>query len=731
MKRLNLLLFALLAFAATTNAAPLADRLPGNAAIYIEWAGHDASSAVDNKTPFGRILERPAVKRFISELTRIVALNIRKEAAADGEAETLEHAMTLLDTLWRRRVAIDVLGVTMSESGPAPEAVIAIDFSGDTKSAETFIVAIEQILAKVGLPPAKSEDIDGKSFKTIVIPFVSTVRFGLADDVFLVMFGTEMPAKVFAALDGKGDVASQDERYIAAMNKIGTRGRDTIMITHLDTATILKQARDIWKMMSQQDTFPPPIQNALAASSLDRLNSITATVQVDGDRFRQSMFIALPTKNGRPKWMHQKPVTDKQLQMVPADVTFAKVANFQLTDLFDGIVHVVSAIGADQEGQFKNGIAHIEGQLGLRICDDILAKFDGGWIVYISPNAGGLFITGLTMMVESSDTAGIEQLVTRLIRAIDSEIQEVSMTIRELDYRGHTVRHIAFEGEPIPVAPAWTTHDGYLIAGLYPQIVTHAIDFMLEGDSAKSIKDNPEFQNGLKHLPKNASSIVYADTKSIVLELYRFLLPLSTALAAEARAEGFDVTADLFPSCNDLTADLIADVAVFSSDNDGVMITSNGPLPMEMAGVTIPATIAMSASVLIPSLSRARTIAKRTVSMSNARQIVGACILYAFENNDQFPPSLQTLVDKGLIEKGTLRSPLGAADDDAYVYLPGGHSNLPNPAETVIVYEHLNHHDNEGTVIGFADGHVEWVNAERFTKLLKQSKATLESVESP
>ncbi len=720
-----------LACVAPTIAAPLADRLPGNAAIYIEWAGYDELKTAEGETPFGKIVERPAVKRFISELTRIITLNARKEAAAEGEAETLDRALELADILWHHRVAIDVLGVTMSDRGPAPEAVLAIDFAGDTESANEFRTGIEKILEKVGLPPATQEEIDGRSLKTIVIPFISIVRYGIVDDVFLVMLGTDTPAKVFAALNGNGPVVSKDRRFVAAMKKIGTQNRRNIMISHLDTATILEQARDVWKMMTQSETFPPMIENALNAASFDRLHSVTTTIQVDRDRFRQSMFIALPPNNGLPKWMHQKPVSDEQLRMVPFDAVFAKIANFRLTDIYDGIAHVVSAIGPDQNGQFKNGIAKVEGQIGLRIRDDILAKFDGGWIAYVSPSAGGIAVTGLTLMIESSDTDGIEQIVTRLVRMIDTEIPDVSIAIQEQQYKGHTVRHLAFKGQPIPVAPAWTTHDGYLILALYPQIVTHAVDHLLTGDAARSITDNPDFQNGLKRLPKNPTTIVYTDTKALAGNLYSLLLPLSTMAAAQLGAEGIDISPGLLPGRNDLTADLFGDVATYSSDKDGVLIVSTGPFPIEMAAVAVPFAMGATASILIPSLSRARTLAKRTVSMANVRGLLMACHIYANDHNDQFPPSLESLIDEGSVVKKMLRSPLETRNRNSYVYLAAGSQNIPDPGQTVVIYEHPENHGNEGTVVGFADGHAEFVPIPRFNELLAKSRETLKKGNNP
>ncbi len=732
MNRIVLWTVATLFPVVTVVAGPLADRLPGQSAMYIEWCGYDQMKAAAGDTPFGQLLATPDMQRFIDEISRVATLTIRKEAARDGEADIFDDAISLVKSVWHQRMAIDLIGVTMSERGPAPEAVLAIDFDGDSGAAQTFVATLEKLLGRTPIGTGVEEEIDGKKLKSIMVPFVAMVRYGVVDDVFLVMVGTETPVKVFNAMKGDHPTVSQDQHYIAAMKKIGTKSRNNLLLYHIDTATILHQARAFWSVMSQAETFPPMVENAIAAASLDRLKSLTAVLQVDGDRFRQSTFIALPPEDGRPKWMHQQPVTDKQLKMIPADAVFAKAANFKLVDLYDGIVHVINAVGPMADGPFTNGLAQIEGQLGLRIRDDILAKFDGGWVVYISPDAGGLVITGATMMIQTSEPDAIEGLVTRLIRAIDEEIRDVSITVRERTHGGHTIRYLAFSGEPIPVAPAWSVHGEYLVLGLYPQIVSAALDH-LSANNAKSILDNPDFQRGRKRLPSNASSVVYTDTKAIMTDIYRLALPLATMAAAEAQTQGVDLPPDLFPSARVFTAGLYGDVATYSSDADGALITTSGPMPLEMAGVAIPMTVGSAASVLVPSLTRARGIAKRTVSLRNVKGIVTGCQAYASSHDDRFPPSLKALVDEDMIQRKMLRSPLEQQDRTSYVYL-GKDVNInriPAPHDTIVIYEHPENHDRKGTVAAFADGHAKWVTMGRFEELLEESKKALNQARLP
>ncbi|MGE3182486.1 MAG: type II secretion system protein, partial [Phycisphaerae bacterium] len=53
--------------------------------------------------------------------------------------------------------------------------------------------------------------------------------------------------------------------------------------------------------------------------------------------------------------------------------------------------------------------------------------------------------------------------------------------------------------------------------------------------------------------------------------------------------------------------------------------------------LVVVAIIALLISILLPSLSRARELAKRAVCRANARGIAQSCHLYANDNREWFP----------------------------------------------------------------------------------------------
>lgn len=129
-------------------------------------------------------------------------------------------------------------------------------------------------------------------------------------------------------------------------------------------------------------------------------------------------------------------------------------------------------------------------------------------------------------------------------------------------------------------------------------------------------------------------------------------------------------------------------------------------LPAILLGMTMPMWA-----------GRAREIANRTICSSNLHGIQKAMISYAARNDDQFPPTIELLLDEGSIMPQTLTCRSGG-EDAGYIYIyPNQGANAPGDA--ILMYEPLTNHNNEGTNILFGDGHIEWLPADKARALLE------------
>ena len=127
--------------------------------------------------------------------------------------------------------------------------------------------------------------------------------------------------------------------------------------------------------------------------------------------------------------------------------------------------------------------------------------------------------------------------------------------------------------------------------------------------------------------------------------------------------------------------------------------------------------------LLIPPLREAARRAKQTASAVNLQQIGKAMFIYAAENKNAFPESLQVLLDKKLIKSQMLINPARPKQKPAYVYIKPSQPMGKISHGRLLMYEA---HDTWGPVINvlFTDGHVQFITDEaRFKKLLAEAQA--------
>ncbi len=140
---------------------------------------------------------------------------------------------------------------------------------------------------------------------------------------------------------------------------------------------------------------------------------------------------------------------------------------------------------------------------------------------------------------------------------------------------------------------------------------------------------------------------------------------------------------------------------------------------LSMGGVGLVGSLCM-ASILLPSLNRAREQANRIKCASNLRQIGLAVQMYASANRGAYPASFESLLSAQYIGADVFVCPssddtyaAGAADLSAgghlsYVYT-GGALNFRSPPNSVVAYEPLTNHNRDGINLLHVDGTVQFI----------------------
>jgi len=370
---------------------------------------------------------------------------------------------------------------------------------------------------------------------------------------------------------------------------------------------------------------------------------------------------------------------------------------------------------------------------GVDIRNDLLAPIGDVWSYYIDPSTGGNGLLGGVIVNKLRDPVKAEQSFTKLEESVNGLIKQqlhnekVTIAFKQSNIKGLNVHYLA-----VPfITPSWAIKDGKWIIGLYPQVVVAAADGL--SPAAKSILDNPTFVDLKKRLGDvPATGMQFADLPKLAPGAYSSWLLISRYVGM-GDVLGVDSPLMLLPPIHKLQPHLSAAGAVTWSTNEGIFARSISPFPgsetitadpLSAIGVAQPA---LMASILLPSLNKARETANRVKCSANLRQIGVAFMLYSNENKGAAPPDLGTLLlQEGLTANVFVCPSTGRGfethdgdvkpediakwvnENSEYVYLKPPKKLTQLNAETILVYEKFENHDEQGINILYADGHVEF-----------------------
>ena len=713
------------------RAAELAGVMPAESVLYLEWSGTDAVRDTYATTAMGKTWAEPEMQRFAAELEKgINRLMVAPDV--DGDLKQvgmgLQMVKPLLSHLLHHRVALSLIGTETTEQGPSLAAVLAIELG-----APDDVVTFQGLINMATMQhPKQSETVGEYTVQKVEMPMLPPIRFGAVDDVFLVTVGAEVLNDVLAVKSGTAPGLIANERLAAARKKLGCTPANTTITVHLDLARAREQIKPLLLAYTGSEEPPPPVGQLLEELGINGIDSITYASQLANGGCRNATFIAAKApRKGLLELYAGKPLADEDFHAVPADAPFVSVFNVDLPAVYDEALRIATVFAPEQVSMIST---QFEENTGVKLREDVIALLDDGWTVFDAPSFGGFWFTGFNVVLETTDADAFVTMLDNLAGAIRKMTGDDGLSLSTCERNGHTVHYVTVTAGPVPVAPAWGAHGKRVVLALFPQMVAQTLDLMAAPDVAeRCILANADFARGRKLMPAESIAITYIDTKRGATDLYKVFLPAATAGCSFAAANGIKLDVATIPTQATMTRHLFANVHGISHDEDGIISAGHGPLPIPLPSIAAGSGVAGTAlmvSILLPSLTRARDLSKRLVSTTNLRGIGQACMLYAFEHHEEFPPDLETLVTDGSITRKMLISPLDplrSRDDAApgecsYFYIAG--QTMKSDPSNVLAYEP--DYDGEGGNVLFVDGHVEWATPARRQQVVDKTHERLE-----
>lgn len=735
--------------ASAISTAAMPERFPADTLIYVSWPGSTALGSAFRSTAVSKILAEPQMQPLREKLLPAIDAMIGRQLG-DQEEQTYARVKELLHAVYRYPTAVALIRVDASSVIPLVDAAAIVEAGADSAS---LTASLEAIFAEAGLPTEMIQDIQVGRWPmrelAIMGPAMS-LRWGVLDDCFVVSFGQKalkhLVPEYLAVPDEESEPASEGQAETAppadaphstaqpagknlAENPLFakamevTGGKPELPVIFVNLQQALRTVEAFQPMLA---SFGVPVlgeeggvRKVLAEFGADQVRSFSMAWTPEAGGLQVTTFFHVPgAKSDYP------PLAEADLKLIPAGASWASAGQMNLRHWYDVLLRTVQVISADKHADLMEVIAEAEQRMGMKIGEDLLGSFGDTWICFDDPANGSLLFTGMTIVADLEPGQRVEQALESLVAIIAEETNSTDeITLRHDQYRGVKITYMNFAGMPMPLAPAWAVHENRWIVALYPQMVRVTLDRMMDPQS-ETLLDNQDFRRGYKFMPQDATSIGYIDTVRGVRNLYSIGLPVAQALISAGQEEGLNLDVSVIPALPVITQHLFATVTTGKTTPDGYLFRSHGAIPASVSSLSQASfVVPLAMSVGVPAIANARHQARRTVSMSNLKQIGIAIHMYAVDHDGKLPPDLQTLVNEGILTAQALRSPL---DDDpgeegSYIYVGAGLDTDMGPMLPV-AYEKPEIHGGYMTNVVFLDGHVEFTTMDRLEELLEEVK---------
>jgi prepilin-type processing-associated H-X9-DG protein len=710
-----------------------AELFPERTIFYACYSGSELTTRAARGTAFGKICSDAHVKRFAKHIESLINVAIRKYVPDEPRAK-LASIRDIVNKLLDRPTAFALIDVSPYEGKLDVKAALVCHAGNKaTELSEDLHKLFTELSKDLQRSPWPMEDFSEKSISGIAVRSfgfndMGEVVFGAIDDWLVICRGAETFEEIakFAKGPKKGSLA-RSAALTTSRKKIGGKADRRIFSLVINLEAAAAKLTPVGSKLGPGVAMFAKFLDSALEEEKAKSTVVEMYYQSQGCLFGSYVLRSADSKSDAKDATDA--ITDDDLSKIPASTSWALAANVDLAEGYQNTMKLLDAFGPGIGSGIKMWLAGADKQLGFSLENDLLANLRDTFIIYDTPEHGGLWFGGTVLLAESAESEKVAECLGKLVRFGGKLAGAKMVTLKTSDYRHHKLTYVNFKGIPIPVAPAWTTHGGWLVFGLYPQTTMSALDRLTSNDARDtSILTNPQFVSARKIVGDLGSGVSYVDTRSAIDSAYAFMLPLFHVAAGMLREEGIAVDGMAFPPLESFSKHLFGDIRTTRTDSQGELSLSYGPLPISSEPFAISGLvpIATMTSILLPSLSRARELSKRTVCAANMRGIGSAMYIHA-EDHNTFGSEFETHIKENNAIPEMFVCP--STDCEAgnlycsYEYIAG--QSLNSEPTNVLVYEKRDNHREGGNVL-FVDGHVAFIKPyNEVERLVEETKERL------
>ncbi len=700
--RITMTMLLVLCLAIAARAQTLADRVPADAMAYIGWRGTadlganfagSHAAAIAKESQFSQLIDQtlPALVKFV-------------QVKEPDTAPYLESARQILTHTLRYPTAIYVAPGDPQSQGVPRFGLLC----KPAKDAQTLLAEFGKIASK--LPPSAR----AKTFTS--------------GEIVAIVFGYPADEMALAGGDGRPAGLIDDANFKAAMAQVDA---DPVVTAYVNTKLVVAQIHNAMPPREREDATFIKVQKLMAELGLDAVGSAVWTGTFKNRDWNERFFVDAKERRGLLAMIDSKPLNAELLSRVPASATSMSAGRFDPQKFLAEIRRAATAVDPAWGDMVKQAMGAATLAIGVNFENEILAPLGDEWVMYCSPEVAGTDILS-TVIVNKLDKPMDAKTGLASLSIFLSNTGRTFTKNQDFKLAGEMIRvedmNVYYAALPM-IAPAWTIKDGYLYMGFHPQTVVAAAKYKGAG-----IGEKPEYVEAMTRLEQsNVLSVKFDDVKSQLPTGYGTVRLMMRSLLGASDMFAVRTPEIILPTLPTLLREAGPAASMVWADETGLHGRSVESFPgsTTIANASITSmwmsSTALSTSILLPSLNRAREAANRIKSSSNMRMIGLACMMYANEHGDKYPDDFEDILRTQDITIDIFVSPRTATSLPAvppgadratiqgdwvnehsdYIYLGRGLKST-SPANKIIAYENPVQLA-DGINILFADGHVEFV----------------------
>lgn len=521
-----LLVLALALAAPSVRAAPdaspeLAALVPAETLVLFEGNDQDGRGRYGDGTAIGKLLAEPEVRRFAKNLEE----SLRATYAGNARAALAPFGLAPedFDGIRLRRFGLAVVSVSLEAE--QVDAVLYLDVRAGREKLERILRALRQAGEAFGGLQFKEEVVRGR---TVISTERDGHEFSVASqgDRFVLTTRRARLDEVLKAMD-EGHVAplSASPRMARLRDRMGA-ARSAIL-GYADAPALVRLVLSAFRYEGAGDAGEA--EQVIRALGLDALEAIGFADVPEGGGYRTEAALLLKERRGLFALAPTKPPSHRFAAMTPPDALVYGGETCDLAALWDGILALARRFDEDTASKLARGEREISAMLGVDLRKDLLEALGTEWGAYVAGPPGGGLLPDVVLFATVRD----RERLARTLDALADKAREFSrrgatVATARAEYQGKEIRFLEItdkRGDPEPFAPAWCVGEDFVVFGLWPQAVKHALMAKVQAPDAVALGavgllGSAEFQRLLAAAPKSAVSTTYIDVGRVITWLY-------------------------------------------------------------------------------------------------------------------------------------------------------------------------------------------------------------------